>query len=271
MRGTIDSHNNFVGNFWTGGEVKQGTFNLTLNNNGFTGYFLELPTIQIPITSSLLSSKTPTNLECFKADDSMLDPLVDKYDITGNWRTEFFYNQDSDDHFEGSYDYLYPNGIATQGYFDLKSFNNGQFIGGTWSENGGYRGNQAYSALNATHMYSTWWFIDRLTDFNYSAMVNDPNMHLAEIYQRTESKLNSVTEANVNYCNMLLTESDEASCWSKCNYDDDFTKSQEIGIGIGIVVVFFVAFACGYFVRLYMPKLSLLNSDKEKSDNDSQL
>ncbi len=271
MRGTIDSHNNFVGNFWTGGEVKQGTFNLTLNNNGFTGSFVELPTIEIPITSSLLSSKTPTNLECFKADDSMLNPSVDKFDITGNWQTEYFFYQHSDDRVQASYDYFYQNGIVTQGFFDMKAFNNGQFFGGTWSENGGYRGNQVFSVLNSTHIYNTWWFIDRLTDFNYTAMVDDPNLHLTEILHRTESKLDMVTESNINNCNILLTESDEASCWSKCNYDDDFTKSQEIGIGIGIVVVFFVAFACGYFLRIYMSKMSLLNGNKEKSDKDIQL
>lgn len=91
MRGVING-TSWTGNFYVAGiEAIRGNFSMQLENDGdaISGTYYQSPvgSISYNVNNTRISSSTPSDIECFKADVSMLTATAD-YDFTGAWREE---------------------------------------------------------------------------------------------------------------------------------------------------------------------------------------
>jgi len=133
---------------------------------------------------------------------------------------------------------------------------------------------------NETSFYLTWWGVQRVADFDYSAMVHDPALHVTE-YMNMESISNNITEvqASTAYCQMLPTQYTLNSCLTPAvivaNDDDDSSMTVNtvdiVGLSIGAVMVLIFTFLCGYHIATRQHIKNSSSSELKKPLRESEL
>lgn len=230
LRGTIDASNVWTGNYFVAGSAAiRGNFTLTFNTgtNTYSGSYQQTGATDVVYSVSNApksSAATPTDEECFKADNSMLT-MTTTYDITSalsyEYYTSYWYLSADDTSLTSSYTYIYADGSLSPGTTYGSIYLNGQLVLDNWYETGSAEGIELTLAKNSTHTYNLWWFTPSIADFDYSQQsVDDFASHLLA----TEPSISTseiIEESVENVCYSLWTESAEQSCLSDGNDDDD--------------------------------------------------
>jgi hypothetical protein len=100
-----------------------------------------------------------------------------------------------------------------------------------------------YIAKNATHHYTSWWFVHRMADFDYTT-VSDPDMEGQELMEKVDPSTLPIDaqDADENVCLELFTLDAEAACFSNMNAlseDDD----DNVAAGISMSAMTFSVFS----------------------------
>lgn len=223
MRGTINPATFlWTGVFFIAGiETKQGTFSLQLSSGATTmmaGSFTENPTVTYSMSSSRLSAQVPSDLECFRADNSMLTTTVST-DLTGSWNNAIsmdptpYYLSVGNGLVTGSYAYEYDDGTSSPGTSSGTSNLNGQVLCDNWYESGTDTGIELLVAKNATEIYLTWWFVPHMSAFDYSLSLQPGNTGSYPARKHVSVLYNTATTKAYEYtCYILSTSGQEQSC-----------------------------------------------------------
>mmetsp|Transcript_2098 Transcript_2098/g.3967 ORF Transcript_2098/g.3967 Transcript_2098/m.3967 type:complete len:354 (-) Transcript_2098:87-1148(-) len=267
MRGTINADDLFTGNFWLQGwEGLHGSFSLSLSGSSYSGNFTQLPGITYSIAGAKTSSSTPTDLECQRSDDYLLT-TTEYYSSTG---TYVHVGPDNDlgiisnsiveaeagvGTTLGSYQYVFSStGELVHGTEYSASFLNGQVKTGRWSEAGPDAGLNMYIAKNDTHHYTSWWFINRMAEFDYAlTLEEDYEGHSMMMKVDPEELPGDSRDATENVCLELFTEEDETNCYSiDSGGDDDDNVSAGVVVSGMVFSVFAFLAACGFGAAILM-------------------
>lgn len=233
LRGTISSANVWTGNYYLSGLAGQrGTFSLTLSTDFSTysgTYFQAGSDISYTVSSAArTSSLTPTDIQCFKADPSMLTATTNvnmtaAYDACepgGSCYTIYFGTND-DSTSTTSYIYNYPDGTPSPGCSEGAMFMNGQIVTNDWYETGPDNGIELMVAKNATYFYVVWWFFPSMADFDYSLQNIDYFGSYSMPKDNTISTATANSLAYENVCYALWTTDAETSCLDTSTSNDD--------------------------------------------------
>ena len=105
-----------------------------------------------------------------------------------------------------------------------------------------------YIAKNATHHYTSWWFIRRMADFDYTAS-SDPDMEGHSLMQKVD-RLDlpaGAQDADANVCLELSTTDAETDCYfnSQDSSEGDFEWDDDddnVSAGVGLSALLFSVF-----------------------------
>lgn len=102
---------------------------------------------------------------------------------------------------------------------------------GRWSESGSSSGINMYVAKNATHHYTSWWYISRLADFSYTD-ATDPDLEGHGLMGKVnvEDVPEEVRVAEAHVCLELATTEDETSCYSVDSGDSEDCTADSVGV-----------------------------------------
>lgn len=225
LRGTIDSSNVWTGNYFLGGlDAIRGTFSLALSSDGlsYSGTYTQTgSTISYTVSSAArLSSATPSDMQCLKADDSMLTTSA-PFNMTGIIGGEYtWYTSASGNLSTSSYNYFMDGGLFP-GTSEGVAFLNGQLVVDSWYEEDNFDGIEVVLAKNASYVYVTWWGFPSVSYFDYSQL-NDPDIHALELRPfDTSSPATAVQKSFDNVCYALWTVDSENSCLNGASTSDD--------------------------------------------------
>lgn len=252
LRGTIDASNVWTGQYFLAGNAAiRGNFTLTLNGaaTAYSGTYQQAGSSDVVYSvtnAAKSSSSTPTDLECFQVDDSMLTTTT-TYDLTGaltyDYYVTYWYMSVSDTTLTSSYVYVYQDGTQSPGTSYGTSFLNGQLVLDNWYESADATGIEITLAKNSTHTYNLWWYLPSISNFDYSQQsVDDFGIHvLAKV--TTVSQAEIIEESTANVCYALWTESAEQSCLATGgdDDDDDDLNSNLLATAVAFSVVTFVS------------------------------
>lgn len=232
IRGTVDAFDQWTGEYWMAGrEGKHGSFNFSLTDPGggnpleYSGYFNEMPGYMYSFSGEKSSSSTPSDLECFRSDLSLLTSSS-RFDFTGLWTvngaTRYMYA--TSQYLISSYFYAPPSDF--HGFQAGPLYSNGQVHSSNWYEDGDWQGLYLFVAKNDNTLYSLWWEYDALADFDYSMRMNTAYFGQS-VSVRDESIMVSYEDSNVHACYMLSGDKEEKECAEE--YDERLDEEDEEG------------------------------------------
>jgi hypothetical protein len=110
---------------------------------------------------------------------------------------------------------------------------------GRWSELGDASGINMYVAKNATHHYTSWWYIQRMADFDY-ADSSDPDLEGHGMMEKVDRQTlpDDARDADANVCLELFTTDAETDCFLNSNEisDGDYDWDDDDNVQAGVLM-----------------------------------
>jgi hypothetical protein len=107
-------------------------------------------------------------------------------------------------------------------------------------ETGNYEGLNMYVAKNATHQYSSWWFMSRIGDFDW-ALTTQGDMQGHGLMGMDDSVLMFSKSADEHVCFAQWTEEAEEDCLTVVNVESDDDPSTADIVTLTFAVLSFVS------------------------------
>jgi len=247
MRGEISDDSTWTGEYWLAGrEGRYGTFTLTVIDIGadkaYTGEFSDSPGIVYSMYGNRSSSDEPEDIDCFKADDDMLESSI-SFDYTGRWvkpvgkGVRFIYVESG-----GTSSSYYYSESQYPGFNIGALSTNGQVYASNWYESATAEGLYLFVAKNSTTFYSLWWAFKNVAEFDYSK-VSDANYFGQGLNYKDIYTLVTSDDSHMYQCYELSIENDENACVNSVygendnNLEDDDDDDGRLRIGISTLVV----------------------------------
>ena len=156
------SDDSWSGEFWLSGiDGRRGTFTLNRiaigSNTAYTGDFTETPGLVYTMYGYQNSTDEPDVEDCFKADDSLLEPS-EPFEFSGVWvkpvgaGLRYIFAEGTN--VVSSY---YYGAAQTPGYNVGPMSSDGQVYGSNWYEGGSFQGMYLFAAKNSSAFYSLWY------------------------------------------------------------------------------------------------------------------
>lgn len=244
LRGTIDSANVWSGDYFMAGLAAiRGTFTLTLNANSYSGSYTQSGSNIVYSVSNAaqLSSASPSDLECFRADDSMLT-MTQPFDLTGALADKsgnLWYIAATGSSLTTSYTYEFADGTLSPGTSQGTTFLNGQIALTNFYEGGDLTGIDVIMAKNSSQIFNLWWLIPSISDFDYSTTSPSNNGFSSRTIISSISDAEVFENAYSNMCYALWTTSAEQSCISTGSSGDSNDDDSDWNEDVLITVVVF--------------------------------
>lgn len=280
MRGTVTSGDVFTGEFWLQGwEGSHGTFSLTLTGSAYSGTFTQLPGITYSISGTKTSSTIPSDLDCQRSDDYLLTSS-EYYSSSGTYipvggkdkgvvSNAIQESETGRGTVVGSYQYVFSSSSElVHGTEYSTSYLNGQVKTGRWSEADDASGINMYVAKNNTHHYTSWWYIQRLADFDYNDST-DPDLEGHALMEKVDPLTlpSDSRDASENVCYELFTVNDENTCFGY--YSDTTAQDDDAEVAIGTsslifsLLGFIAVVLLGILTLVEVRKISATSSNSE--------
>lgn len=256
IRGTVTDNFTITNANWymQGYEGRHGTVTLTLTTSTtpatYTASWLDDGGNGYSYTSSGSQTGTdmPDPLQCFQPDDSCLPScsfeMAGIYEATTGDGNTYWNNNDDQGNYVASYQYTWGAGNIANGYQYGPIMDQTAQIGvGDWYESGNTVGVEMWVAKNATSYYYMWWWIPRISDYDF----NGGQSHGNSI--KTRYSLDT-SDYNEWKCYIYPQSSDEDDCFQNtgtggcpdvvANDDNNFVQRP---VGMAILVFAILNFA----------------------------
>ena len=135
----------------------------------------------------------------------------------------------------------------------------GQVAAGNWNEPGDVMGIQLNVAKNATAFYMSWWYIQRVADFNYSAFVNESDYH-DQLLCTLVDPVCSFDYADSTACYILPTYEAEEICLATTS-SSTLVTGEIVGIVFGVFAALLLGFGIAYMCLRRPPPLASKMTD----------
>ncbi|CAE7665467.1 unnamed protein product [Symbiodinium microadriaticum] len=255
----IASDDSWSGEFWLAGrDGRHGTFALSRvtvgANTAYSGDFSETPGLKYTMYGYQNSTDEPSALDCFKADDSLLEqsPAQPAFDFTGVWvkpvgtGLRYLFTEGGD--IVSSYFY---GPMQAPGFNVGPISSDGLVYASNWFEVDSYEGMYLFVAQNQTAFYSLWWWFDSVASFDFSFHDDPSYFGQGMNYRDTGSRANSEM-AHMNECLELSLADLEDSCFDDAEGEEDEDDDDEsMLIMVSILVV-----TCCVFVAVILSLMS---------------
>ena len=127
-----------------------------------------------------------------------------------------------------------------------------------------------YVAKNSTHHYTSWWYIQRMADFNFND-ASDPDLEGLDLMVKVDRQTlpDDSRDADGNVCLELFTLDAENACFAVGSEDDDDDIAAAIGVSGMVFSVLGFVVATGFGIAILSEVRKRGNPSLSSSESSS--